>query len=47
MTQIFTQKVFERILPILREITGHKYDCCNRWATRCSRCKYVKGGDIE
>ena len=46
MTQTFIQKVFERIFPILRKVTGHKYDCCNKWV-RCSRCKYVKGGDIE
>lgn len=44
MTQTFMQKVFERIRPILRKITGHKYGCCDGWA-RCSRCKYVKGGD--
>ena len=44
MTQTFMQKVFERILTTLRKITGHKYDCCDRWA-RCSKCKYVKGDD--
>ena len=27
--------------PLLRMITGHKYDCCNAWCKRCSRCKYV------
>ena len=46
MTQTFMQKVFERILPILQKITGHQYDCCDKWA-RCSRCKYVKEGDTE
>jgi len=46
MKQTFMQKVFERIRPILRKITGHKYGCCDRWA-RCSRCKYINGGGTE
>ena len=44
MKQTFMQKMFERIRVILRNITGHKYACCDRWV-RCSRCEYVKGGE--
>lgn len=47
MRQTLMQKLRgEIIYPILRKITGHKYDCCDRWS-RCSRCKYVKEGGTE
>lgn len=32
---------------VIRKVTGHEYDCCEKVFKRCSRCKYVKDGDTE
>lgn len=36
-------KIRERLLRIIKNFTGHTYDCCNHAFKRCGNCKYVKG----
>ena len=31
MKQTLMQKLLDKIYPILRKITGHKYGCCDRF----------------